>query len=226
MRGTLVLPGLSMTPTNTRGARQAIDARRRLCLAAAFAMSLPTRSSPATPSQRDVARSSHFPFGPVVPSRPILAWPVVTHEGRATDLAQLVRGRVSAVQLMFTGCSSTCPIQGALFAEAQHEWHGVDAAVQWISISIDPLSDTPAALKAWLRKFEAAPGWLAVRPRPDDVAQILELLGSGGESRPQGPDPHTGQVFIVDRRGNMVFRTPSLPPVDQIITALKAAAIE
>jgi protein SCO1 len=175
----------------------------------------------AAPDPREVARSSHFPFGPVVPTRPIGAWPVTTHAGLATDLPSLLRGKVTAVQLMFTGCSATCPIQGALFAQAQRDLKGAVAGAQFLSISIDALGDTPAALAAWLKKFAAAPGWLAALPRVQDVDAIVERLGSGGEKKPQGPDPHTGQVYVVDRRGELVFRTASMPPPAQIVDALR-----
>jgi protein SCO1/2 len=66
-----------------------------------------------------VARSEHFPFAPVVPARPVPALPVVAATMQQTDLATLLLGHVSALQLMFIRCSATCPIQGALFAPAQ-----------------------------------------------------------------------------------------------------------
>lgn len=183
--------------------------------------------APAEParSTRDAALSRHFPFGPVVPPRSIPPWPVLTHLSSRTDLAALLRGRTTALQLMFTGCSATCPIQGALFAQAQRELRAQGLAAQLVSLSIDPLGDTPAALDGWLRQFSAAPGWLAAAPRVEDVDRIVDVLGSGGEPRPKGSsDPHTGQVYIVDRRGELVYRTPSMPPAGQIVAILREIA--
>ncbi len=206
MPGSLGSPDDTLTP-----------ARRRWLLGA-LALGL----APAVAADsREAARSSHFPFGPVVPPRPLPAWPLKTHLDAATDLAQLLRGKVSAVQLMFTGCSATCPIQGALFAQAQRELGRSIGGAQFVSLSIDALSDTPAALQAWLRKFGAAPGWLAAVPRVADVDPMIDRLGSGGENRPRGSDPHTGQVYVVDRRGALVYRTPSLPTPAQIVEALR-----
>jgi len=72
---------------------------------------------------------------------------LLTHQGAATNLAELLRGRVTALQPMFTGCSATCPIQGALFAQAQHallgRWQS-PTPVQWLSLSIYPLADGPS----------------------------------------------------------------------------------
>jgi protein SCO1/2 len=198
---------------------------RRSGLLAAVAVAAGMARAADPQQAREAARSSHFPFGPVVPTRRVDAWPLLTHLGRKTDLQSLLRGKVSAVQLMFTTCSATCPIQGALFAQAQAQMKAATGAVQWLSISIDPLGDTPAALQAWLRQFGAAPGWLAVLPRVADAEAIIERLGSGGEKRPPGPDPHTGQVYLFDRRAELVLRTPSMPTVAQIVEAVRSVEL-
>ena len=150
--------------------------------------------------------------------------PVRTQSGLATDLPAMLAGRISAVQLMFTGCSATCPIQGALFSQAQSELGDRLGGAQFVSLSIDPLSDSPAALAAWLRRFDAKPGWLAAAPRIDDVERLIAWLSQGGEPRPRGNDPHTGQVFIVNQRGELAHRTTSMPPAADIVAALRGVA--
>jgi len=167
------------------------------------------------------ARSSHFPFGPVVPARKLDPWPVTTHLGFATNLPALLRGKVTAVQLMFTGCSATCPIQGALFAQARRELKQPIKGSQFLSISIDALNDTPAGLQKWLKQFDAGADWLAAVPRVTDTDAIIQRLSSGGEKPTPGPDPHTGQVYVFDRRGELVYRTPSMPLATQIVEAMR-----
>jgi protein SCO1/2 len=193
--------------------------------AGAMAAALPSaRAAQPGDDGEAEARSKHFPFGPVVPPRPVPSLAVMTSSGEQTDLQTLFSGRVSAVQLMFTGCSATCPIQGALFAQAQRRLGAGLPDVQFVSISIDPLGDSPAALAAWLEKFDAAPGWLALQPGVDDVGTLFTVLGEGGEPRPTGRDPHTGQVYFIDRHGALVLRTPSLPPATQIIDGIRMVA--
>jgi len=41
---------------------------------------------------------------------------VVGADGRRTPLPTALAGEATAVQRMFTGCSSVCPMQGAVFA--------------------------------------------------------------------------------------------------------------
>jgi protein SCO1/2 len=188
-------------------------------------------SGAAARAVEPAAPRAHFPFGPVLPVRPIPALRVTTHRGQATTLDALLQGRITALQWMFTGCSAMCPIQGALFAQTQaalaRETAGTEAkqgthAVQLVSLSIDPLGDSPAALAAWLQRFGAGSRWQGVVPRVGDVDRIVALLGSGGDRRPTGADPHTGQVFIIDAQGALVFRTSALPPAGDIVAALRA----
>lgn len=207
--------------------------RRRLMLgtaAAAAAGMAPLQWARAADERTAAAKSSHFPFGPVVPARPIAPWQIVTHTGRTAKLSTLLEGRISAVQLMFTGCSATCPIQGAVFAQAQRLLSetkpaaGASAApaFQFVSLTIDPLGDDPRRLSAWLRGFDAAPNWWAGAPRIEDVDKLISVLGRGGEPQPVGNDPHTGQVFIIDSRSELVYRTKGLPAAGSIVAALQS----
>lgn len=195
--------------------------RRRELLTAALAAPL-AQAQPRATDAREAARSAHFPFGPVVPVRTLDAWPVRTHAGAAAELPALLRGKVSALQLMFTGCSATCPIQGALFADAQRRLASKANGTQFVSLSIDALGDTPQALAAWLQRLGAAPGWVGAVPRPGDVDAIVERLGRGGEAKASVQDPHPGQVYVFDREARLVYRTPGMPRPQQIVEALAA----
>ena len=174
-----------------------------------------------TDASRAAAASAHFPFGPVVPARPVPAWPLTTHQGQATTLRALTQGRLTALQLMFTGCSATCPIQGAIFAEAQRQLGARVAGAQFVSLSIDPLSDTPKALSAWLQNLGAQPGWVAAAPRMAELDALFELLSGPRIGKRSGPDPHTGQVYFLSRRGELVYRSADLPPPEQIVQLMR-----
>ena len=213
---------------DTMQALQPLRRRRVLTGITAMAAMAATARAFAAPSKTPprVAPSvtSHFPFGAVNPVRPIPASKVTTHEGRATDLAALLVGQVTAVQLIFTGCSAICPIQGALFAQTQAELARRALPMRLMSISIDPMGDTPAALSKWLRQFSAGAGWIAVAPRVGDVDLITDLLTRGGEKVGQSADVHSGQVFIVNRRAELVYRTVNMPPPAQLTAALEQIA--
>lgn len=160
---------------------------------------------------------SHALVGAIRPPLPLPAIKLVRHDGTATDLHTLLRGKTTALQFMFTGCSQTCPLQGALFAAVQQKLPGnVKNHVQFLSISIDPLGDDPRRLSSWLRQFGAGPNWVATLPS----AQDLDRLRAALQIRNEGPDSHTGQVFMIDRQGLLVWGTEDLPPVDMVLRQL------
>jgi protein SCO1/2 len=86
-----------------------------------------------------------------------------------------------------------------------------------MSLSIDPILDTPRAMRAWLERFDARDGWIAVAPKPADLDRMLEVFGQGRDA----VDNHATQVNIIDRRGDLVFRTPELPSADSIANILR-----
>jgi protein SCO1/2 len=155
----------------------------------------------------------------VDPPVPIPAIPVRrAGDGASVDLAALLRGRATALHLMFTGCSSVCPIQGAIFERVQALLPDQQArGIQLMSLSIDPLNDTPHAMRAWLERFEAREGWIAVAPMPRDLDGLLDLFGQGRNTL----ETHDTQVNIIDRRPDLVFRTPELPSADAIANILR-----
>lgn len=174
-----------------------------------------------TPSRAQAAASRpHDPFGPV---RPPLALPPVrvrTHRGADVALDDLLRGRVTALQFMYTGCSATCPIQGAIFAEAQRRIGVAPPGLQWLSLSIDTLADDPPALSRWLLALQAGPAWSAATPPAGDLDRLLEALRAGSG----GPDRHAGAVFVMDRQARLVYRTVDLPSPVSLAALMREAA--
>jgi protein SCO1/2 len=136
--------------------------------------------------------------------------------GGVSDLASLTRGFATAAHLMFTACSSTCPIQGAIFQRVQSLLPQNRACqARLLSISIDP-QDTPRKLSVWLARFGARPGWTAAVPASTDMPQILQLFGLG---RTDISD-HATQVQIIDRSARLIWRTGALPPPESVVDIL------
>lgn len=163
---------------------------------------------------------AHADAGPVNPPEAPPPAKLTLDDGGATTLQALLAGRVSAVQLMFTSCQATCPIQGALFAEAAKKLGESAKPAQLLSISIDPDRDTPAALREWLKRFGASPRWRAAQP---DKAQLEALQGFLKSNNP-APDPHTAQVYYFDRKGRLVLRSVDFPPAADVVRALEQLA--
>jgi protein SCO1/2 len=156
----------------------------------------------------------HGRISPPVPAPDIA---MVRHDGVSTTLAALVRGHATAVQLMFTSCTTTCPIEAAIFERVQRTVpHMEQRGIQLLSLSIDPENDTPKAMSAWLRRFHAGPNWIAAAPAASDVAKLNAIFGKSGDSA-----DHSTQVQILDRNGRLVWRTFELPRPEEIAGVLQ-----
>jgi protein SCO1/2 len=162
------------------------------------------------------ARASQH--GRVDPPLPAPALELTQHDGRRLTLPELLRGHASAVQLMFTSCRSTCPLQGAIFQRVQQELPS-GSGLQLVSLSVDPERDDPTALTRWLRRFEARAGWVAAAPRLGDVERLRSFGGAGRSAA----DNHSTRVQIIDREARLIWRTDELPEPDSVARLLENA---
>lgn len=156
---------------------------------------------------------AHNDAGAVSPPLAVPDLRVTWHTGARGSLREALAGRVTALQTMFTGCSATCPIQGALFGALQPL---APPRVQLISLSIDPLSDDPKALSRWLGRFEAKSAWRAGAPDHRQVDPLLNFL----RARTNTSDRHTAQVYLFDPQGRLVLRTTDFPAPEAVARML------
>ena len=155
--------------------------------------------------------------GPVVPPVLVPDAPVQLADGSRTQLRSLFGRGCTALQLVFTRCTTTCPMQGAIFQRVQRLLP--EHAGQLVSISIDPAQDTPQAMREWLARFDAGPGWIGALPRAADLNSLLNFFGASGDVLTS----HATQVQIIDRRGQLVWRTNELPSPQSVARLLELA---
>lgn len=77
---------------------------------------------------------------------------LTNQDGAAID-QELLRGRVTIVDFIFTNCPFACPVLTAGMARASQELKGTGA--RFLSISVDPQRDTPETLKAYAARNNA-----------------------------------------------------------------------
>jgi protein SCO1 len=105
--------------------------------------------------------------------------PLVTQDGKKVRFFDdLIKGKVVAVNFIFTGCSASCSMETARLRDVQDllaDRMGKD--VFFYSISIDPDNDTPQALKAYAQRFKIGPGWTFLTGRSEDIVLLRQKLG-------------------------------------------------
>jgi protein SCO1/2 len=155
--------------------------------------------------------------GQIKPPIPVPDIPLVCHDGASATLFHLVSNHATAVQLMFTSCTTTCPIEAAIFERVQATLPDMPArGMQLLSLSVDPQTDTPAALAAWRQRFHAGPTWIAAAPAMADVQRLQDFFAKALDSA-----DHSTQVSIVDRQARLVWRTYELPTAQEIVQILQ-----
>jgi protein SCO1/2 len=154
------------------------------------------------------------------PDRPVARLRLRMAGGGMSDVRTLVDGQVSAVQLMFTGCGTTCLTQGALFAALQERLAGQCRDHRLLSISIDALGDDPKVLARWLGRFGAQVGlWTAGVPSVQETERLLAEFSVG--SRAINAAEHLNRVFIVDAGGFLRVVTSLDPSAEQVMRAME-----
>jgi cytochrome oxidase Cu insertion factor (SCO1/SenC/PrrC family) len=124
---------------------------------------------------------------------------VVDQDGRNVRFySDLVKGRVAAINFVFTSCKAGCPLLSAGFSKFQETLGDrLGKEVALISISVDPMVDRPERLKGWARRFGARPGWTFVTAAEGHKADLDSLLKALQVYTPEKTD-HAQSVLVVD----------------------------
>ena len=203
---TIRVGGGSLSSLGTRPKVGLLAPRRSILTGLAAGLVL--CSTPALP---------HGNIGPVKPPVRVPDIDVTASDEFRGPLRERLLGRATAVQLMFTKCRSICPIEAATFVRTQEVLASNPSdGIQLLSLSIDPLTDTPDVLAAWLDSLDARPGWIAAAPVKTDLARGREFfdgLSSLGED-------HSTAMSLIDRAGFLVWRTPELPAPEEVVRLL------
>jgi cytochrome oxidase Cu insertion factor (SCO1/SenC/PrrC family) len=128
--------------------------------------------------------------------------------------SDLIKDKTVAINFIFTNCTTICPPLAATFARVQKELgEKVGRDVHFISISVDPLTDTPERLKAWGAKFKAGAGWTFVTGEKQEMDKLLNALGAAVAKR----EDHTPAMIIGNDSKGIWTRTYGLAKTTQII---------
>lgn len=118
-----------------------------------------------------------------------------------------LRGHVYVANFFFTRCRSICPAVMKAMATLANEYGADGLDVRVVSISVDPVNDTPARLR------EAAAGygadgtrWVLLSGAREAIADLLEKgfrVPFDDANAASGDIAHTGKVVLVDAEGGI-----------------------
>lgn len=106
-----------------------------------------------------------------------------------------LQNRVVLLNVIFTRCNDACPLITRKLKEVRELLGDKADGITFISLTSDPLRDTPAVLKAYtLKQGVDGPHWLFLT---GDKAQMDLVLGRIGQIVPT-PEQHSTQLIVGD----------------------------
>jgi protein SCO1/2 len=132
---------------------------------------------------------------------------LTTQEGKTLRLSDQ-RGKILLVSFVFTTCNGTCPATTHRLSLVQQELkrRGLNQAnrVQLLSITLDPVRDTPEVLAGYMRLYDVdAANWAFLTGAPQQVGKTIADWGMWARPAPNGQLDHPSRIFLVDGRGNI-----------------------
>lgn len=132
---------------------------------------------------------------------------LVERSGRPVTGGDL-RGRVWIADFIYTECRDTCPLQSRAMAALLTDLEAY-GDLRSVSITVDPLTDTPALLSRYADRYGADPErWLFLTGELREIRRIVEdgFRLSAAPVDGATPDPvvfHSTRFVLVDRDGEI-----------------------
>jgi protein SCO1/2 len=137
---------------------------------------------------------------------------LVTQDGKKVRFYDdLIKGKVVALELIYTTCKYNCPLETARMVQLQKlmgDRMGKD--VFFYSITIDPEHDTPQVLKDYADKYHVGPGWTFLTGKVSDIKLISKKLGLDKLPNGNDPDGHMPSLLIGNEATGVWMRNSAL----------------
>jgi cytochrome oxidase Cu insertion factor (SCO1/SenC/PrrC family) len=146
--------------------------------------------------------------------------PLVDQDGQTRRLySDLLRDKIVVIDFMFTSCTGACPIMSNNFAKIQ-DWLGdrLGKDVYLLSVSVDPVNDTPAKLKEYAARFKARPGWYFLTGSKENVDAALHKLGNYVAT----PEAHQNLFIIGNERSGLWKKAFGLAQPEALIPIVQS----
>jgi protein SCO1 len=159
------------------------------------------------------------PILSIAASNQIPNWPntqvINQHNQPLNFYNDLIKNKTVTINFIFTACTSSCSLSTAIFRQVQKQLG--NQQVQLITVTVDPVNDTPERLLEFSKRFNAASGWEFITGERQVISELLKNLGVYSADR----NNHSNIVIVGNDTKHRWTRLYGFPQADEIITALK-----
>jgi len=106
--------------------------------------------------------------------------PLINQDGETVRFFDdVLKDKVVVVNFIFTNCDGACPLMTHKLSLVRDRMEGqIGDTVEFVSLSIDPERDTPAAMKEFAKMHHADhDGWTFLTGKPENLDYIIKRLG-------------------------------------------------
>jgi cytochrome oxidase Cu insertion factor (SCO1/SenC/PrrC family) len=132
----------------------------------------------------------------------------------------LIKGKTVAVNFIFTTCTTVCPPLTATFRKVEQTASERGLDVKLVSVSVDPVVDTPERLRAFAEKFNAGQSWTFVTGEKGEIDALLQSLGVAVTNK----NDHTPMILIGNDSVDYWTRAYGLSPASRLVDLIAEAA--
>jgi protein SCO1/2 len=140
---------------------------------------------------------------------------LLTQDGQEVRFVSDVIGdKIVVMDFVYTTCTTVCPVLSALFTQVQGKLGDrLDDEVVLVSVTVDPVRDTPQRLKAYAEKHRSGDGWVWLTGPKTTVDDVLTGVGAYSVNF----EDHPSMVLVGDGRTGEWKRLFGFPSPDRIM---------
>ncbi len=129
-------------------------------------------------------------------------------------VSDVIGDDIVVMDFVYTTCTTICPVLSALFTQVQSKLgDDVGNGITLVSVSVDPIRDTPQRMKAYSAKHGAGDGWIWLTGPKSVVDDVLTGLGAYTTNF----EDHPSMVLIGDGQTGEWRRLFGFPNPDRIV---------
>lgn len=133
--------------------------------------------------------------------------------GGTFDTASLA-GRPYLVTFLYANCPDVCPLIGSQLRGTLEQLGDAARRVGVVAVSVDPRGDTPATVRAWLKRQREPQQFHYLLGTQQELAPVWRAWYAAPQIPGDPESAHTAIVWIVDAEGRLTAKVPAGQPFD------------
>ena len=168
-------------------------------------------SNPQSPAATPEQTPAHHYFTDVV---------LINQNGdRMRFYSDLLKGKVVIINSFFATCQGVClPMNRNLEKVQEALGDRVGKDVHIISISVDPIVDTPASLKEYAKRLHARPGWYFLTGDKQNVDFALNKIGHFVSDK----QDHLNILIVGNERTGLWKKALAIAPTGELVKIIES----